>query len=180
MRFTTAWAKVAAQNVTLKVSTVLLAIVTITQLTVIATLASKDPIVIERGCFSRSTQAKPAEPTKDEIKAFLIEALAMRFDSSGYVKGGFLSLEETSAREKEQSVLKERQMVQRIIVNDVKVGDNQDVTVMADRLISIQKIKSALSLNMKVILQRTLRTESNPYGLILNTVNQIEEKEENK
>ena len=53
MRFSTAWAKTAAQNVTLKVATVVLAGVSIVQLSVIAGLSIKDPLVIERACFSK-------------------------------------------------------------------------------------------------------------------------------
>lgn len=176
MKFTTAWAKTAAQNVTLKIATILLATVSAVQLFVIAGLASRDLPVIERGCFSRPLQAKPIDPTKNEIEAFLIEALPMRFDSNGYLKEGFLSLEETVSREKEQTTLKQRQILQKIIIQDVKV-DGKDVLVTADRLLSFGKIKSALSLNIKVVVQQSNRTESNPYGLILNSVSQIEDKE---
>jgi len=70
MRFTTAWAKTAAQNVTLKVATVTLGITTLFQLVVITTLAARDPLVIERSCFSRMVQAKHNDPSKDEIRAF--------------------------------------------------------------------------------------------------------------
>src|SRR3989344_9587045 len=101
MRFSTAWAKVAAQNVTLKVATVVLAAVSLIQLFTILGLASRDLPVIERGCFSRAAPAKAADPTKDEIAAFLLAALSMRFDSSAYIKEGFLAIEETSSREKE-------------------------------------------------------------------------------
>lgn len=177
MRFSTAWAKVAAQNVTLKIATVVLAIIGVVQLFLIGGLASRDLPVIERGCFSRATSAKASDPTKDEIKAFLLEALAMRFDSSAYLKEGFISLEEAGFREKEQATLKQRQIAQRIVVADVKI-DGQEINVAADRLIAIGKIKSALTLNLKVTVQTTNRTEANPYGLVLSSVSQIEEKEE--
>lgn len=176
MRFTTAWAKVAAQNVTLKVATVIMAVVTIVQLVIISGLASRDPIVIERSCFSRAIASKSPEPNKDEIKAFLLEALPMRFDSDGYFKEGFLSLEESAARDKEQTTLKQRQMNQRIIISNV-VFSEKDVVVLADRLVSIGKIKSALPLNLKITLQQTNRTEANPYGLIISSITQIEDKE---
>ncbi len=176
MKFNTAWAKIAAQNVTLKVATVTLSVACVTQLTVILTLSLKDVPVIERGCFSRALQAKPTGNTKNEIEAFLIEALAMRFDSSGYLKNGFLSIEETISREKEQATLKERQISQRIVISDAKI-DNKEILVQADRIMSVAKIKSVLSFNLKVVVQQSNRTESNPYGLILSSVSQIEEKE---
>ena len=59
----------------------------------------------------------------------------------------------------------------------VKV-DGKEIVVTADRLLSVGKIKSALSLNVKAVVQQSNRTESNPYGLILSSVSQIEEKEE--
>lgn len=176
MKFNTAWAKTAAQNVTLKIATITLAGATITQLIVIVALATKDLPVIERGCFSRALLAKSSNSTKNEIEAFLVESLPMRFDTASYFKDGFLSIEETTSREKEQTTLKQRQISQKVVITDVK-SDNKEILVQADRILSVGKIKSVLPLNLKVSLQQTNRTESNPYGLILSSVNQIEEKE---
>lgn len=177
MKFTTAWAKSAAQNVTLKIATVVLAAVSVVQLFIIGGYAARDLPVIERGCFSRVLQAKPVDPTKNEIEAFLIEALSMRFDSNSYLKEGFLSIEEVSSREKEQTLLKQRQIRQRIVVQDIKV-ESKEILVTADRVLSVAKIKSALLFNLKITLHQSNRTESNPYGLILNSVSQVEDKEE--
>lgn len=176
MKFNIAWAKVAAENVTLKVATVILAAVSVTQLFFIGSLALRDLPVVERGCYSRIVKAKPDDPTESEIKAFLEKALSIRFDSTAYVKDGFLSIEETVSREKEQATLKQRQISQKIIISDIKV-DKKEVLVLADRLIAIGKVKSTLGFNLKVSVQQTNRTESNPYGLILSAVEQIKEKE---
>jgi hypothetical protein len=177
MKFTTAWAKTAAQNVTLKIATLVLAAVSLVQLFIIVGLTTRDLPVIERGCFSRPLQTKPLNPSKNEIEAFILEALPMRFDSNGYLKEGFLSIEETLFREKEQLTLKQRQITQKIIIQDVK-SDGKDVQVFADRLLSVGKVKSALPINLKIVVQQSNRTESNPYGLILSNVSAIEEKEE--
>ncbi len=80
MRFSTAWAKTAAQNVTLKVATVTLSAVAVTQLFLIGQLALRDLPVIERSCFSKVMSAKSTSPNNAEISAFLSEALGMRFD----------------------------------------------------------------------------------------------------
>jgi hypothetical protein len=176
MRFSVAWAKVAAQNVTLKLATILLAIVAIVQLFILLDLSLRNPLVVDRGCFSRISTAKPQEPTTEEIKGFLLEALPMRFDSTAVVKDGFLSIEETVNREKEQATLKQRQMSQRVLVSDVQVN-GRDVAVAADRLISVGKIKSALTFNLRVTIQQINRTESNPYGLVISQISLIEEKE---
>jgi hypothetical protein len=179
MKFTTAWAKTAAQNVTLKVATVILGIVTVFQLSVITGLSMKEPLIIERSCYSKVLTAKPADPTQEEIKSFLSEALPMRFDSTGYLKDGFLAIEETIARDKELATLKSRQMNQRVLISEIKF-DGKDIQVFTDRLVSIGKIKSALTLNLKVKVEQTNRSESNPYGLIVSSISQIEEKEDKK
>lgn len=175
MRFSLAWAKVASQNVTLKVATVALVITSLGEFIIIGRLALRDPLVIERSCYSRVVSAKQSDPTYEEIRSFLLEALPMRFDSNGFLKDGFLSIEETVAREKEQSTLRQRQMIQKIIVSDVK-NEGKDILVFSDRLMSVGKIKSALPLNLKVKVQNTNRSEANPYGLILTSISQIEEK----
>lgn len=177
MRFSTAWAKTAAQNVTLKVATVVLAGVSTVQLSIIAGLAMKDPIVIERACFTRKVIKKNPEHTQDEIKSFLIETIPMRFDSNGILSEGVLAIEETIAREKEMGTLKSRQMTQRVLVSDVTFK-GKDIVAYTDRLISIGKIKSVLPLNIKVAIHQTNRSDSNPYGLIISSISQIEEKEE--
>jgi len=177
MKFSTAWAKTAAQNVTLKVATVVLAITTVSQMILIANLALKDLPVIEKGCFSKALYTKPLSAGKEEIESFLTESLSMRFDSVTYVKDGFLSIEELSAREKEQADLKQKQINQKVMVNEIK-NDGKEITVILDRLLSVGKVKSVLSLKIQVSLQKTNRSESNPYGLVLSSVSQIEEKEE--
>lgn len=176
MRFSTAWAKTAAQNVTLKTAAALLAFVCLFQLSVIAGLSMKDPIVVERSCFSRVLALKNSKPTETEIASFLEEALPLRFDSGKVLKEGFLALEETILREKEMATLKQRQMSQRVLITELKItGD--EVQVFTDRLISIGKVKSVLPLNLKVTVLQTNRTESNPYGLIIGSISQIAEKE---
>lgn len=177
MKFSSAWAKTAAQNVTLKVATVVLAVTTISQMILIANLVLKDLPVIEKSCFSKALYTKPLVAGKDEIESFLTESLSMRFDSIAYVKDGFLSIEELSAREKEQAALKQKQINQKIIVSEIK-NDGKEIIVLLDRLLSVGKVKSVLSLKIQVVLQKTNRSEANPYGLVLSSVSQIDEKEE--
>lgn len=177
MKFTTAWSKTAANNVTLKVATVTLAFIVCVQLIIITINTFKSPLIIERSCYSKQAQLKNAQTTKDEISAFLSEALPMRFDTNGNLKQGYIALDESVLREKELAILKSKQMSQKILVNDVKFQEN-DIYVLSDRIISIGKIKSVLPLNLKVTVQQITRNESNIYGLILSSVVQIEDKED--
>tara|TARA_B110001454_G_scaffold122549_1_gene114447 strand:+ start:38805 stop:39350 length:546 start_codon:yes stop_codon:yes gene_type:complete len=173
MKFTTAWANIASQNISLKLATVTLAVTSIVQLIAIINFTSKDLPVIERGCFSRAIIAKPLENGKNEIESFLAEALPMRFDTHSYIRDGFLSLEQLTIREKELSSLKQKEISQKLIISEIK-SDTKEITVRADRLMSVGKIKSVLPIQLTIALQKTNRTESNPYGLVLSSVTQVE------
>lgn len=179
MKFTLAWAKVAAQNVTLKVATVTLAAVAIIQLITISQLALKEAVVIERSCFSRVANQGSAQHTPDEIKAFLQESLPVRFDTVAPQKDELLSAQERSAREKEQSTLTQRQMSQKFILQEIDVSD-KGILVQADRLIVLGKVRTALPFSLKATVQTTRRSDANPYGLILVETKTLEEPKEQK
>jgi hypothetical protein len=177
MKFSNAWAKTAAQNISLKVATVLLTVVTVIQLFAIIQLSSKTPLVIDRGCISHAVLPRSAQPTTEEIQAFLFETIPARFDSSAFVKANVLSNEEDSLRQRELEAMKQKQMEQKLIVYDVQVSE-KEVLVNADRIISVGKVKTVLPFDLKVKVKTTDRTEWNPYGLVLtSTVQATNEKE---
>jgi len=176
MRFTTAWANVSIQNVTLKTVAISLSVCVLILSVIAVKLALKDPIVIDRACYSKTLQISNGKHTKDEIDSFLKEALSMRFDSSVTVKPGFLLPPEESVRIKEQTELSQRQMIQRVIFNSSVVKDSV-VIVDADRLISVGKVRSAFPIKIQATLLDTTRTESNPYGLVLGTLSPVSEKD---
>lgn len=176
MKFNVAWAKVAAQNVSLKVATVVLSIVCCVQIIALVQMALRPPLVVERACFSRVLEQKNADPTAEEIRAFLSEVLPLRFNTDLSPRDGLVSISEMGAREKERSALQARQISQRVLVADVKV-EGKNITANLDRIIAVGKIKTALPLNLKVTIEQTGRSEANPYGLILSKTEQLEEKE---
>jgi hypothetical protein len=177
MRFSVAWAKTAAENVTLKVATITLAVVVVAELTMIAGLAVKDPLIIERACFSRVLAGKHATATAEEIKSFLTEAITIRFDSGVQLKEGYLAIAETLSRERELAALAQRQMTQRVFVTKIDM-DPKKIIVTADRLISVGKIKSVLPLVIQVTVLETDRSEVNPYGLIISSIAEAQAREE--
>lgn len=179
MKFTLAWAKIAAQNVTLKIATVTLAAVAAIQLITITQLALRDAVVIERGCLSRAANQAPAQNTPEEIKTFLLEALPARFDSVAPEKDEMLSVQERATRAKEQTALNQRQMRQKIVVQEIEVSD-KGALVQADRLITFGKVRTALPFPLKAIVQTTRRSDANPYGLVLVETSAIEEPKEQK
>lgn len=179
MKFTFAWARVAAQNVTLKAATAILGGVTVVQLFAVVSLALRTPVVIERGCATRTIALASPQHSTDEITAFLREVLPQRFDSGLSPRADFFSIEELSSREKEQAVLEAKQMRQKYLFNDASVSE-KEILVNGDRLISIGKIRSVLPLALRISVKQVTRTESNPYGLVLAQVSQVEDQKDEK
>lgn len=179
MKFSYAWARVAAQNVTLKVCTVILAIVVLVQLFAITSLALRAPLIVERSCLTRTLSLASSQHSQDEIKAFLQEVLPERLDSDAHPHADYLSMEEAAAREREQAALGEKQMRQRFLFGEASISE-KEILVNGDRLISIGKIKSVLPLVLRISVKQVSRSESNPYGLILATISQVEDKRDDE
>lgn len=166
MKFTQAWAATASQNVALKFVVAALMVCTIGLAASTAKLALKDPLVIERGCFSRVASTAATEHTTEEVETFVREAIAARFNSSEQERSVLLSEEENHARLQEQKELTARGMTQRVLANSIKI-EGQTAKVDADRLISAGQIRSTFIFPLIFSLQSQTRTEANPYGLVL-------------
>ena len=76
---------------------------------------------------------------------------------------------------KEQDELSKKGVVQRVFVNNIKI-DASNAVIDADRVLSVGKVRSALVFPLKVVIGSTSRTESNPYGLILRKVSQVQDE----
>ncbi|MEI8025266.1 MAG: hypothetical protein WCI18_02855 [Pseudomonadota bacterium] len=176
MRFPTAWADIAAQNVTLKFVIGALSISLVTTATIVAKLALKDPLVIERGCISKSAKKVSVNVTDVEIKGFVEEVLPQRFGTGIDAKSAYLSLPQLKARAIEMEDLRKKGMGQKLVVNSVTIKGDA-IRVDADRLVSIDKIRSAFPIILEVLVSRTTRTEDNPYGLLLSKVDNVDRKE---
>src|SRR4051812_14619569 len=105
MRFNVAWSDVLSQNVTLRFVIFCLSATVIGLLAITTKVALREPILIERACFSRALDRASTDRTEMEISAFVKDALAQRFDTDTTPQDGFLSAEETAFREEEQKAL---------------------------------------------------------------------------
>jgi hypothetical protein len=170
MRFPTAWASIASQNVTLKTAVLAMSLCLMFLGVATTKLAMKPPLIIDRACYSGAVSASSAKHTQMEIESFLREALAQRFNTEAVVKEGFLSTDETKFRAQEQTDLKRKEMSQKVIFNSPAKVEGSVLTVDTDRLISIAKVRSAFSFPIMVTISDTPRTESNPYGLIIEKI----------
>lgn len=181
MRFSMAWADVAKQNNVLRIAVIGVTFVCVVVLMIALKFAFKEPLVIERGCFSTVAPTQSQAQTSQEIEAFLSETVAERFNSGSVVVGDYFALEELKARDNEQTELARREIKQKVVVNTVtKQGD--DYLVDADRILSVGKIRSAFQMPMTVTIAKATRTSGNPYGLVVLRIAPIktEDKKDGK
>jgi hypothetical protein len=169
MKFTTAWANVLSQNISLKVATLFLLISSLTFALTTVKLALRNPLIIERACESKILKPQSTERSSQEIESFIKEALFMRFDTVANANDNYFSQDEQTARKTEKKELLQRNIQQRLLVNSLKTEGNQ-VTVDCDRLIQIGAIKSVVSVTLLVQIATDSRSEFNPYGLAITTI----------
>lgn len=181
MRFSQAWADVASQNNVLRIAVVGVSFVSFVVLMIALKFAFREPLLVERGCFTSVSAIQSQAQTPQEIESFIKEALAQRFNSDALVVGDYFSLEEIKNRENEQTELKRREIKQRLVVNTVK-KQGDDYFVDADRILSVGQIRSAFQMPLTVSVAKNSRTSGNPYGLVLVKVSAVkmEEKKDGK
>lgn len=175
MKYTEAWANVVAQNLNLKVVSIILGVLSIVLGMSTLRLTFKESIIIERGCFSKTVSPVKDEHSKEEIESFLKESLSQRFDSESQPVDGLLSPDELRLRIAEQKEFISRKMTQKILINNV-TETSEGFKVDADRLISVGDVRSAFRFPLMVKLESRSRSYSNPYGLLVTTTKSIDEK----
>jgi hypothetical protein len=174
MKFTEVWANTLYANSILKISTAVLGLVVLILTFALIRLGLRDPIIVERACFSSVIGSVKIPHTQAEIESLAKLALEHRFNSDAVDNASFISTSELLNRNKEQEELKSKTITQKILINGLKV-EGTKVVVDADRLLASGKIKSVVSFPLQVELIENNRTPSNPYGLLLAKVNQIKE-----
>ena len=175
MKYTEAWASVVLQNLNLKIATVILGCLSLVLGMTTLKLAFKDSVIIERGCYSKTVTPVKDEHSKNEIEVFMKEALSQRFDSGVQPVDGLLSPDELNLRQTEQKEFENRGMKQRIVVNQV-TESSDGFKVDVDRIISVGDVRSAFKFPLIVKLESKARSYSNPYGLLVVTAKQYEDK----
>lgn len=179
MKYTEAWSSVVSQNFNLKLVTITLGIICIILGMMCLNLSFRDAVIVERGCSSKVVQPVKDEHSKEEIENFLKLALSQRFDSDVVASDGLLSPDELKLRDQEQKEFTSRNIRQRVVLNSV-TESNDGFKVDADRVISVGEIRSAFKFNLTVKLESKARSLSNPYGLLIVSTKQVEEKNNTK
>ena len=178
MKFTHAWANIAKENLNLKAALFITSACVLLLGFATARLALKEPLVIERSCYSKNISLANSKPNLNEMNVFIEIALEQRFNSETVITEGYLSLEEKNNKKSEQSVLEKKSISQFLIVRKIDYL-NSEVIVEADRLYSVQKVRSSFPIKLKLKLESKTRTATNPYGLILVKTQEIKKRSEN-
>lgn len=179
MKYVEAWASVVSQNLNLKIVTGILAVLSIVLGMTTLKLTFRDALIIERGCYSKIAAPVKDEHSKLEVESFLREALSQRFDSLSQPTDGLLSPDELALRAIEQKEFASRSLRQKIIFNQA-TETSEGLKVDADRIISVGEIRSAFKFPLLVKLESKSRSHSNPYGLLIVTVKQVEASSKDK
>lgn len=175
MKFTEMQLKEAVEKSTLKMAVICLSVMSLTFSILLTLDLSKDAVVVERACETQILEVKSSAQTEEEIKNFLKDAISLRFDSIvSRDPSSYMVQDVFVARTKEQDELKRGGVDQRVIVRDVKLSGNHFL-VGADRLVAIGKARSAIPIVLTVQVASKHRSLTNPYGLVLTSIDQQKE-----
>jgi len=173
MKFVLAWADVLTKNAIYQLCLFVMGLCLVVLAVTSASLALKEPLIIERTCYNRSLSSANETRSEVDITAFMDEALDQRFSPDHPITGGFLSDSEAAAKEKELQELTKKGIQQRVLINQISILEDQ-VIIDADRLIRMGEIRSVLPLRVSGRISRIARSHDNPYGLRLNELSVIE------
>lgn len=178
MKFTEAWDKLTEQNKLLRLSAVAAGLGCVGLSIAMIYLADRPPLVIDRACEAQVAKLTPAnQHSESEIQNFLSQALAQRFDSEDVKQLNFLSVPEQGRRQKEQEQLKLRGLLQKIVprlqaiqTTPSKDADGLSFIINSDRILAVGTVRSAFLFPLRVMLVSVDRTQANPYGLLIQSV----------
>lgn len=174
MKYTVAWAQVLTQNNILKGTVIALSLAVFFFTFTTLKLALRAPFIIDRECYSKAATPADSKHTATEMEQFIRISLERRFNTDAQDFRSYVAEEEVQYRFKEQDDLAKKGITQRIAVNSIKL-ENNSATVDSDRILGVGKVRTVLYFPLKVTLASTGRTPSNPYGLVLRKVSQVQE-----
>lgn len=131
-------------------------------------LYNRDPILIQSSTRGLEI-VQPVSFVKSEldIKTATELMLRARFNTETRASNLFLSDKQKILRDAEQKELKNRNMVQTVVVRQIEISKDQ-ATVELDRVIAVGEIRTAIKTKLKIAFEETEPNELNPYGLVLS------------
>ncbi|MBL7555110.1 MAG: hypothetical protein JNM24_04745 [Bdellovibrionaceae bacterium] len=166
MNLSSAWDSLVKENNILKLGLLAMGLSIVALTSLVIFYRDKDPLVIERGCYSKSIDTAKLSVTPDEIKTFLSLALEKRFNSETFNEEFYLSFEQRERRKSEQMEMKQRNILQTVIFRNFKTSGSE-LLIDADRLIALGEVRSAFPIKLVGRIEIVKRTVENPYGLLL-------------
>lgn len=180
MKLSEARVKEAFERSALKLAVICLSIISLTFSILLGLDLSKEPIVVERSCETKLLDVSSASQTKEEVQAFVKDAVTLRFDSLvSRDPSAFMVQDLFVARSKEQEELKRSGVDQRLIVRSVKLNGDYFV-IDADRVVAMGKARSAIPTTLVARVSSKGRNLTNPYGLVLTSVDQLKEEKKSE
>lgn len=164
MKFQNAWVNVAHENLTLKLVLFCMSLISLGSFGLATFDHMKDPLVIDRGCNTRTLKTADATRDENEVKVFLKEVISQRFDTGMNASELFINSEEITAKVTEQKELSSRSIEQVVIFRSAAIQGDQ-ATVQTDRIIGVGNVKSVFAFPIIVTLASLTRSSENPYGL---------------
>ncbi len=174
MKLSHAWAELCLKEAQFKILSLFTASVALISTLGVVILSQREPLVVERSCESRSISLSSTIPTEEEIRAFLKNAMGMRFDSNES-SSALLTESQQLLKKKELEEMKQRGIFQYVIPQVIEI--KSDVAqIQMDRIISIGRVKTALNFQVNAKFARVPRSKENPYGLILVEVTRAQDE----
>ena len=172
MRITHLWSENTQTLNSLKISCVCLLSSTLVTSGLLYSYSGRPPVIIERSCTTQTLSSGALEHTEEEIQAFITEAIKARFNSDSK-RPELLTVDALKNRNQEQLKFEDKSIRQTVIVEKIEVFD-ESFKVYSTRLISVENIRSAFPFVLKVLIKNTERSASNPYGIVLSKVSEIQ------
>lgn len=180
MKFSEARLKEALERSALKLAVICLSVMSLTFSILLGLDLSKEAIVVERSCETRLLDVTSSSQTKEEVQSFVKDAVSLRFDSVvTRDPSAFMVQDLFVARSKEQEELKRGGVDQRLIVRSVKLNGNYFV-IEADRVVAVGKARSAIPTTLVARVSSKSRSLTNPYGLVITSIDQLKEEKKNE
>ena len=179
MKFELAWADVLARNNLLKVFAGLTTILSVVLSVGLVRAATREPIVVERECSTLIANLGDAKHSENEIRDFVEQAIESRFDHRFHFASTLFTKELAAGYQSEEEQYKRRGIQQTLVVNQVIV-EGAEVTVDADRIVTMGKVRAVLKFSLKLKIAKVPRSNFNPWGLIIENIEVIKDENEEK
>lgn len=168
MKFSLSIDALSKENSFLKLVTKLLFCLVFILIVQIIILYNRDPVLIQSSTRGLEL-VQPVSFVKSDlnIKTATELMLKARFNTDVIGANLYLSDKQKILRDSEQKELKNRNMIQNIVIRKIETTKDQAL-VDLDRVIAVNDLRTAIKTKLKIAFEETEPNELNPYGLILS------------